>query len=275
MLIIARVSTFPVFKANAILGYESCSVTGPTNSTYSDCDSAGYVTQYECYEDTSCDSCTQFAQYSTECVAYFGIAMKGVCGGLSDSDDDADDDADETCFSGDDTLTLSSGEIKIFSEVRVGDEVLTADAKGALSFAPVVALPHERNSKLASFVHVELSSGKSVKATKMHMLQKCDGSLAYANSLSVGDCLQTQDGDELVSSISATSAIGIYTAVTTNEFLVVNGIVASPFAVAHGLPNAFYSLHRNLVSYFPSALKSSLLLAANAFLGGAFITAGK
>ena len=182
---------------------------------------------------------------------------------------------DETCFSGDVTLTLSSGESKVFSEVQVGDEVLTTDANGALSFAPIVALPHARNHKVASFLQNETSSGKTVKATKMHLLKKCDGSLVYAKSLSHGDCLRTVNGNEAVTAVSVTKAIGIYTAVTTNEFLVVNGIVASPFAVAHGLLNAFYSLHRALVTYFPLAFKSSFLLAANTMLGNTFIIAGK
>ena len=65
------------------------------------------------------------------------------------------------------------------------------------------------------------------------------------------------------------------TAVTTNEFLVVNGIVASPFAVTHGLVNAYYNLHRTVAASFPSVLKSTFLLAANALLGGAFLTSGK
>ena len=33
---------------------------------------------------------------------------------------------------------------------------------------------------------------------------------------------------------------GIYTAVTKNEFLVVDGIVASPFALAHGIAHSFF-----------------------------------
>jgi len=182
---------------------------------------------------------------------------------------------DETCFSSDVTLTLASGESRVFSEVQVGDEVLTANANGALSFAPIVALPHVRNYKVASFKQVETSTGKTVKATRMHLHMKCDGSLVYAKSLSNGDCLRTVDGNEAVTAVSVTKAIGLCTAVTTNEFLVVNGIVASPFAEAHGLPNAFCSIHRALIAYFPSAFKSSFLLAANAMLGGAFITAGK
>jgi hypothetical protein len=177
------------------------------------------------------------------------------------------------CFSGDDTLTLESGAAKALSEVAIGDKVQTADANGVLSFSEVVALPHAANIKLASFVHVATASGKSVKATKLHLLRKCGGSLAYAGSLSVGDCLRTVDGDEAVTAVSMTKAEGIYTAVTTNEFLVVSGFVASPFAVSHGLANAYYNAHRFVAKVFPSALKSPLVFAANAFFTGAFVTA--
>jgi len=51
-------------------------------------------------------------------------------------------------------------------------------------------------------VNVVTTSGKSLKATKMHLLQQCDGSLAYAGSLSEGDCLRTVDGGETVSALS-------------------------------------------------------------------------
>jgi len=183
--------------------------------------------------------------------------------------------SDDVCFSGEDTLTLESGEAKRLSEVAIGDKVQTADASGVLSFSEIVALPHAANNKLASFVNVATASGQSVKATKMHLLQQCDGSLAYAGSLTAGDCLRTVDGNEAVTAVSMTTAKGIYTAVTNNEFLVVNGIVASPFAVTHDPVNAYYNLHRFVAKVFPSALKSPLVLAANAFLGGAFLTAGK
>lgn len=247
--------------AGAVLGYDSCAATGTAASVKSDCDTSGYVTEYDCDADATCTTCTLDSMYPTTCTAGGNsTAYMAFCGSSSD----------DTCFSGDDSVTLASGAAKQLSAVEVGDQVLTADAHGALSFAPVVALPHAANNKLAAFVHVATASGKSVKATKMHLLQQCDGSLAYAGSLSAGDCLRTVDGDEAVAAVSMTQAAGIYTAVTTNEFLVVNGIVASPFAVSHGLASAYYSAHRAVAKVFPSALKSPFAAAANALVAGAF-----
>ena len=49
-------------------------------------------------------------------------------------------------------------------------------------------------------------------------------------------CLRTVDGEELVTSATPARANGLYTAVAASgEFLVVDGIVASPFAVARVL----------------------------------------
>ena len=51
----------------------------------------------------------------------------------------------------------------------------------------------------------------------------------------------TKDGEEKVSETTINvDRNGIYTAVTENEFLVVDGIVASPFALAHGIAHSFF-----------------------------------
>jgi hypothetical protein len=157
--------------------------------------------------------------------------------------------------------------------LAIGDKIQTADASGVLSFSNVVVLPHAVNNKLTSFVKVVTSSGKSLKATKMHLLQKCDGSLAYAGSLFKGDCLRTVDGDEVVTALSDVKAEGIYTAVTTSDFLVVNGIVASPFGVSHNLMNSYYKAHRIVAKFAPWLLTSSSIQLISAVLSSAFLEA--
>jgi len=175
------------------------------------------------------------------------------------------------CFSGTEELSLEGGRSKRLSEVVVGDRVLTAKANGALSFSPVVFLPHGVNVKEASFVELTTSGNKMLKATPMHLLQTCGGALAYAGSLKAGACLKTVDGDESIKSVTRVTAKGLYTAVTENEFLVVNGVVASPFAVAHGVTHAFYSLHRALYKIAPSFMKSPAVVTANALIGSAAV----
>ena len=135
-------------------------------------------------------------------------------------------------------MTLESGASKALSEVRVGDKILSADAKGELSFSGVVALPHGANADAATFFDVATASGKHVKATEMHLLKTCSGALAYAGSLKQGDCLRTVDGDEEVMSVKTVQGKGLYSVVTMNEFPVISGVVASPFAVTHAVGNA-------------------------------------
>ena len=54
------------------------------------------------------------------------------------------------------------------------------------------------------------------------------------------------------------SGAGIYTIVTNEEYVVVNGIVASPFAASHVVGNTFYNVYRAMYNYVPGLFKSSL-----------------
>jgi hypothetical protein len=164
-------------------------------------------------------------------------------------------------------VQIASGASKLFFELKVGDKVLTANSIGELSFADVVFLPHAKNNDVANFVELTTKSGKKIKATQMHLLQACSGKLDYAKNLKIGDCLRTVDGDDQISSVSNTKTTGLYTAVTTNEFLVVNGVIASPFAVAHTPTHAFYNIHRALYAVAPGLLQQKSLVSANALLG--------
>lgn len=286
-------------------GWETCAITATSESATVNCDTADVLTVRDCSDET-CTTC-DVSTYATTCTlsADSGAYYKAVCGTSTSSTDDgsnADESSDdksttsttvttttddivtadeanddeETCFSGNDVVSLASGATKMLSEVHVGDEVLTANANGDFSYAAVVIMPHEHNTKETTFMRIETSSGKSIQATKMHLLHQCDGTLAYAGGLNEGDCLLTVDGNEVVTAVTMTMAVGIYTAVTANEYLVVNGIVASSFAVSHGLVKSYYSLHFAVAAFMPSAVKSTLLPAINIILGGAFLaSAGK
>ena len=56
------------------------------------------------------------------------------------------------------------------------------------------------------------------------------GKTAVARELKVGDCVMTVDGDEAVASIASSKKKGIFTAVTEDKFIVVDGVIASPFS---------------------------------------------
>jgi intein/homing endonuclease len=150
--------------------------------------------------------------------------------------------------------------------VKVGDRVLAADASGKVSFADVIAVPHPKNSIVAYVIEVTTSSGRSLKMTPDHMIiaGSCGGPMRVvrADNVLVGSCVSTVEGSEVVSSTSLQSSSGLYTIVTTEEFLVVNGIVASPYAQSHSAGHSLYFVHRLVYSLSPSLLMNKLFNVA-------------
>ena len=92
-------------------------------------------------------------------------------------------------------------------------------------------------------------------------------SLVAASAVQAGDCLRTVDGAEKVVSVSVVEGQGVYSLVTKEEFVVVNGVVASPFAGNHAAAHAFYNIHRMLYSLPPAVLASGWVKAANEVFG--------
>jgi hypothetical protein len=70
-------------------------------------------------------------------------------------------------------------------------------------------------------------------------------------------------GEEAVSAVESVQGEGLYTIVTKAEYLVVNGIIASPFAFNHVAANLFYNIHRFLYVSIPTAVKSPRFSRAN------------
>ena len=73
----------------------------------------------------------------------------------------------------------------------------------------------------------------------------------------------TVTGEETVSTVGTILAEGLYTIVTKEEFIVVNGFVSSPFAHNHIAANLFYHAHRFLYTAAPQLLLSPLLRSVN------------
>ena len=164
---------------------------------------------------------------------------------------------------------MESGEQRQISVILAGDRVLAADAAGRISFSEVVFVPHSANSDTAMFVHITTASGRDIKMTKSHVLPAgaCGSTsplpLKHASQVTVSDCLTTVAGEERVSSVGTILAKGLYTIVTKEEFVIVNGIIASPFAYNHVAGNLYYQLHRFLYDTAPILLYSPLVRSLN------------
>jgi Hint module len=124
-----------------------------------------------------------------------------------------------------------------------------------LKYSEVISVPHGKNSVAATFIHFVTENGREVKMTPSHILHAgiCDSDsssdskrlpLKSAKDVSVGECVMTVSGSEKVVESYTVSGYGIYTVVSMEEFIVVNGIIASPFAISHTFANIYYNLHR-------------------------------
>lgn len=173
------------------------------------------------------------------------------------------------CFAGSETVRLEAGQDRLISHINAGDRVLAADAAGKMSFSEVVFVPHKANKDTAAFVHITTASGRDIKMTNSHVLPAgaCGNysplPLKYASQVTVNDCIMTSTGEEKVSSVGMALAEGAYTLVVYDEFIIVNGIVASPFAYNHIAGNLYYHIHRFLYSVTPWLLSSPLLRSSN------------
>ena len=176
-----------------------------------------------------------------------------------------------SCFAGSESVTMKNGETKLISDVQVGDIVLAADASGNTVFSPVVFVPHGANANTAKFIQISTADGRDVKMTLNHVIPAgfCGSvlPLVYASAVTVGECITTVTGQEVVSSVAVVEGKGVYTIVTKEEFIVVNGIIASPFGANHMMANLYYNMHRLAFSLVPSLLASALLRAVNEGMG--------
>jgi hypothetical protein len=73
----------------------------------------------------------------------------------------------------------------------------------------------------------------------------------------------TVSGEEKVTSVERVWGEGVYTVVTNGEYVVVNGIIASPFGVNHMMGNLYYNVHRMVYASAPALLKLYWLSNAN------------
>ena len=68
-----------------------------------------------------------------------------------------------------------------------------------------------------------------------------------ADEIVVGDCVNTIHGPETVVFIDRIPGQGIYTIITMEQLIIINGIVATPFGgINPTFANLYYNLHRLL-----------------------------
>lgn len=190
---------------------------------------------------------------TTECIT----AASGSSSSSSSS-------SSNPCFHGDEKLYLQDGTEKNIEDAKIGDRVLVAKKTGETTFAPIVYIPHEKNTQDSKFIKLT-TRHRSVKATPNHLIRaahctekakQLDQKIEFypAKLVTIGMCVETIEGLEPVTGIEESDEQGIYTIVTADwdGIVVVNGVRASSFAYDHSYVNTYYHFHRVMYNFMPS-----------------------
>jgi hypothetical protein len=164
-----------------------------------------------------------------------------------------------TCFSKDTLLQLENGKTIKISDAKIGDKILSY-SKDKLIYSPIISIPHEKNNILSKFIEIKTVSGKNIKMTEFHLipiLKNNKFELIKADDLELNNIIMTIDGHEAIKYKDVIYDNGIYTVVTLEDYIIVNNIIASPFAISHLLASFYYKLHKMIYNIDPKILESS------------------
>ena len=183
---------------------------------------------------------------------------------------------DDVCFTAESTVEREDGARVALADLEVGDRVLTLK-DGRAGFSDVVAVPHQRRAgdagaeaRAMRFVAITSASGRSLEATASHLIAAADAEggdcgalgagrfaaaarLVQASEVARGMCVAVREprGGVSIAAVEdvreverRTRALSVVTMDGGLPF--VDGVAASPFALNHAVPNAFYNLHRLL-----------------------------
>ena len=165
------------------------------------------------------------------------------------------------CFSHNATVMTSEGRKRI-SQVQPGDSVLSMDQEGKPVFSEVLMFLDKNSTETREFYHVTTSSGTSLALTPSHLMYKVDravgdnfartgeeldgkeaeevynsAEVTFAKHIEAGDWLLVVTEDtrkvrlEKVVHMEASLSTGVYAPLTKQGNVVVDGILASCYAV--------------------------------------------
>jgi NACalpha-BTF3-like transcription factor len=145
-----------------------------------------------------------------------------------------------TSFSSKDKVRTKNGKLKYIKDLSIGEYILTSNRENIYTFSPILFLYKSKNI-ITNFIEIKTIHNKNIYITPSHLLPTCSGELVSALDIIKGSCLLTVDGHDIVMKQPEEIQLkGTYTVITENEFIIINGIIASPFSWSTGIAHGLY-----------------------------------
>ena len=150
------------------------------------------------------------------------------------------------CFPAEATVVAESGEVKRMQDLKVGETVRSVGADGGLGYSEVIMFLDREPEKEVKFVRVTTDGGAELVLTATHLVHAagpgCDHiscfSAVFAGSLSPGLRVMVEDGGgggelgpQTVVGLETVVRKGVFAPLTRSGNLVVDGVLASCYAV--------------------------------------------
>ena len=150
------------------------------------------------------------------------------------------------CFTAESKVVREDGRRLNMSEVRLGDRVQSVDSLGNIVYSEVLMFLDREPEERMQFIVVTGEDGSKLTLTPSHLVftgrTDCEElecmEASYAGNLAPGDTIvvtrgQTEAGVKVtrVASVSVTSSTGVFAPLTRSGNLVVDGVLASCYAV--------------------------------------------
>ncbi|KAI8130917.1 hypothetical protein FF38_12785 [Lucilia cuprina] len=159
---------------------------------------------------------------------------------------------DSGCFTKDSTVLLQSGERKAMSDLVIGDQVLSMNAKGEAIYSEII-LFMDRNLELAQeFVQLTTDTGVQLTVTPAHLVMVWNSAkqladYVFADRVEEGDQVFVYDHTGLlrpqkVVDLKAVLRKGVVAPLTREGTIVVNSVAASCYAIVNSQSLAHWSL---------------------------------